>query len=184
MMARLQKYWHAVARIFEGDPRPGAARRAALRWNGVLLGIAALFAILATIQYRWVREIDTSMKVRVRSDLEARMTQWSLDFYREISAICVALQVGPDSGAHDIWIDYVQRYSAWAKTEGQEGSIENIPADPLLVSKIYIWETSNATTPTLHVLDPGNARIEIATAPGSLVSLLERLRERSESLQV
>jgi signal transduction histidine kinase len=110
------------------------------------------------------------------------MTQWSLDFYGELSAICVALQVGPDSGAQDGWTDYLQRYSEWSRKHLAQGSLENIRSNPALISRIYIWETSERAKPRLLLLDPNSNQIEQVAIPPQLEPLLVRLEESSLSL--
>ena len=74
------------------------------------------------------------------------MTQWNLDFYGRLSDICVALQVGPDSGARDIWNDFLQRYVVWSRKDGEQ-TIENIQSNSALVESVYIWETSDRFIP-------------------------------------
>lgn len=165
-----------------GGTGPGTARRSVLVWNVVLLAIAALLAAIGFLQYRWIRQISAAMEVRVRSNLESLMTQGNLDFYGELSAICVALQVGPDSGAHDGWMDYLQRYLDWSKKQAAQDSVENIRSNPALIARIYIWETSAREKPRLLLLNRDTNRIEEAVKPPDLEPLLARLQERSQVL--
>ena len=51
--------------------------------------------------------------MRMGAELESLMTKWHDDLYSEFSAICIAMQVGPDSGARDSWNDYLERYVEW-----------------------------------------------------------------------
>ena len=82
-------------------------------WTATLIGIAILLLALALLQYRWNAQIRQAAEVRAGAELESVMMKWRLDLYGELSTICIALQVGPDSGAHDGWDDYLQRYSRW-----------------------------------------------------------------------
>jgi len=172
------------SRVRKADARSGTTRTSVLIWNGVLLVIVGLLAIIAVLQYRWIKQIGIAMEARVRSNLESTMTQWNLDFYGELSSICVALQVGPDSGARDGWMDYLQRHSAWNWKQVEEGSPENIHSNPAMISKIYIWETTERPKPRLRLLNPDTYRIEQAVIPPVLEPLLARLEERSQSLQI
>ena len=70
-------------------------------WTATLIGIAALLIALALLQYRWNAQIRQAAELRAGADLESVMMKWHLDLYGEISTICVALQLGPDSGAHE-----------------------------------------------------------------------------------
>jgi len=145
------------------------------------LGIAGLLGAIAVLQYRWTEQLSAAMESRVGTDLYSSMTQWNLDFYGRLSDICVALQVGPDSGARDIWNDFLQRYVVWSRKDGEQ-TIENIQSNSALVESVYIWETSDLIHPQLHLLNSRSNRIENVTAPRDLDSLLGHLRERSQTL--
>ena len=66
-------------------------------WAAALCGIVALVVTIAGLQYRWHAQIRHATEVRMGADLESVMMNWHLDLYGEFIAICVALQVGPDS---------------------------------------------------------------------------------------
>jgi len=151
-------------------------------WNVIVLGIACLLGAIAVLQYRWTEQLSGAMERRIRSNLDSSMTQWSLDLYGRLSSICVALQVGPDSGAFGIWNDYLQRYVFWSQKAKEAALIENIHSDPALIESIYIWETSNRLHPQLHLLNPQTNRIEDVAAPEILNPLLARLSARSQTL--
>jgi len=171
-------------KLSNGGTRSGTRPRSLLKWNGVLLAIVGLLAAVAVLEYRWIRQIDAAMELRVRSNLKSLMFQWNLDFYGKLSSICVALQVGPDSGAHDDWMDYLQRYSSWHRQDAAQDSFENMRSNPALISKIYIWETSELARPRLRLLNPDTDRIKDASIPPLLEPLLARLKERSQNLQI
>src|SRR6266567_3845867 len=84
-----------------------------LFWIAVISGMASLLVMVAVLQYRWTRQLSVAAEARIGSTLQPMMLGWHLDFYGELSAICVALQVGPDSGARDTWNDYLRRYTDW-----------------------------------------------------------------------
>src|SRR3974390_2428195 len=105
----------------------------------VVAATAVLWVIVAALQYKWARELSAVTEVRMGGNLQSLMTQWHRDLYDELSAICIALQVGPDSGAHDDWNDYLQRYAAWKQDA----------IDLRLVQDIYEWHTSGEGEPEL-----------------------------------
>jgi signal transduction histidine kinase len=153
-----------------------------LFWGTVLFGVAALLIIVALLQYRWTSQLSAAAELRLGSKLESQMMSWSLDFYGELSAICVALQVGPDSGTHDTWNDYLQRYRDWSHV-GSTNSVENIYANPDLVQDIYIWETGSHPAQAIR-FNPQVGRIEHSSVPPHLGKLFARLTDRSSSLPV
>ena len=155
-----------------------------LFWTTVLFTISVLLAIVGTLQYQWSTEIKKESEVRVGADLESTMMKWHLDFYSEISAVCTALQIGPDSGARDSWEDYLQRYTQWSRAANSNDSTENIYTNPELVKDVYIWETSARARPRLLRLDPKTETIERSEIPLDLLALLAHLKRRASSLRV
>jgi signal transduction histidine kinase len=141
--------------------------------------MASLLIMVAVLQYRWTRELSVAAEARIGSTLQPLMLGWHLDFYSELSAICVALQVGPDAGARDNWNDYLHRYVDWSHE-----SEENIYANPGLIKNIYIWETSDSAKLRLLRLNANAAKIEILSVPQDLQPLLARLQANSSSLSV
>ena len=141
--------------------------------------MAVLLIAVAFLQYRWNMQIRQATEVRLCADLESVMMKWHLNLYREFSTICIALQVGPDSGAEDHWSDYLHRYGDWRRAANDAGSIENLYSNPDVVSNIYVYETSRGPNGRLLVLDPDADRIEQSNKPTGLDALLVRLQRRS-----
>jgi len=150
----------------------------------VLSGIVILLVILGTLQYRWSTQIKRVSEVRVGADLESVMFKWHLDFYGEFSNVCVALQIGPDSGERDSWEDYLHRYSRWGRRASQATAGDHLYPNRDLVEEIYIWETSRRADPRLLRLDANKERIEASRMPPELHSLLSHLHDNSANLQV
>ena len=153
-------------------------------WTATLTGIAALLLALALLQYRWNAQIRQAAELRAGADLESVMMKWNLDLYGELSTICVALQLGPDSGAHDRWDDYLQRYEKWRQADSSSAVIENIYSNPDIVSDIYIWETTRGENARLLRLNASAGRIEPVKKPSELNELLTHLQKQSRSLAV
>jgi signal transduction histidine kinase len=150
----------------------------------ILAGISLLLIIVAVLQYHWTSQLNEAMQGRIGGSLQSSMMAWNLDLYGELSAICIALQVGPDSGARDSWKDYLQRYVEWSRTETEFNSVENIYRNPDLIDSIYIWQTSGAKTKRLLRLNSNTEAFESATASQDLSPLLDRLQQRSSNLSV
>ena len=146
--------------------------------------MAALLVVAAVLQYLWTAEVSTASEARIGNDLESLMIRWHLDLYREFSAICVALQVGPDSGARDAWDDYLQRYTEWSRAEVRPNSSENIYRNPDFVADLFVWETSRGAGARLLRFNRDSDSIELSAPPSNLSTLLARLQSRSSSLSV
>ncbi len=164
--------------------RTKPAKGTSLFWIAVISGMVALLGIVAVLQYRWTMEVTEAADARIGSDLQSLMMDWHYDLYRELSAICAALQVGPDSGARDNWQDYLQRYSLWNRGTNQEASAEGIGSRANFVDNVYIWETSDPRKPRWLRLNAKANEIEPESVPAKLEPLLARLTERSSSLAV
>jgi len=63
----------------------------------VLSCMTSVLIIVAVLQYRWTKQLSVTSEARLTTHLQPLMIGWHLDFYGELSAICVALHVGPDS---------------------------------------------------------------------------------------
>jgi signal transduction histidine kinase len=150
-------------------------------WPLVLSGMVVLLAVLAFLQYRWTNEATAASEMRIGAELESFMMKWHGDLYGEFSAICTAMQVGPDSGARDTWNDYLERYVEWNNAPPHE-SLPNVYRNPDLVQSVYIWDTNLDAKPQLFHLNADQKKIEIADVPENLRTLLDRLRAHSTSL--
>jgi signal transduction histidine kinase len=109
------------------------------------------------------------------------MMKWHSDLYVEFSAICTAMQVGPDSGARDTWNDYLERYVEWNSALPRQ-TVPYVYRNPDLVGDIFIWETGGQLKPRLFLLNLDKKRIEVSSVPPELVNLLSRLEANSANL--
>jgi signal transduction histidine kinase len=159
-------------------------KRLPLFWIAVLSCMTSVLIIIGVLQYRWTKQLTLASEARLTTPLQPLMIGWHLDFYGELSAICVALQVGPDSGARDDWDDYLHRYVTWSHAPINPESVENIYANPGVVKSIYVWQTAGRAIPQLLRLDPGAARIQPSSNPEDLQPLLARLQAKSSSLAI
>jgi two-component system sensor histidine kinase SenX3 len=143
--------------------------------------MVVLLAVLAFLQYRWTNEATAASEMRIGAELESFMMKWHGDLYGEFSAICTAMQVGPDSGARDTWNDYLERYVEWNNALPHE-TLPNVYRNPDLVESVYIWDTNLEAKPQLFRLNEDKKKIELAEVPQNLQTLLARLRAHSTSL--
>lgn len=143
--------------------------------------MVGLLATVAVLQYRWTTEASRADEMRIGAEVESLMTKWHGDLYGEFSAICIAMQVGPDAGARDTWNDYLERYVAWNYALPHE-SLPYVYRNPDLVGEIYIWETNQQTKPRLFWLNLNTRKIEPVDEPAEFVTLLDRLHADSASL--
>jgi signal transduction histidine kinase len=146
------------------------------------VGTALLLVAAALLQYRWNRQMQHAAEIRSGSDVESRSVQWQLTLYRQLSSVCSALQVGPDSGAHNHWSDYSRRYREW-RAVSDSGSTGNVHSTTNVVADVYIFEASRGKSARLLRLDPNLSRMEMSPTPLRLRSLLAHLQGRSANLR-
>jgi len=145
--------------------------------------MALLWVIVATLQYRWATQLSAATEVRIGSNLQSLMTTWHRDFYDELSAVCIAMQVGPDSGAHDAWNDYLQRYEEWTRDGVSNEVAEGVYPNPELVRDMYDWQTSGTGKPGLFRLNANSKTLDNVSVPPELERLLARLKANSANLR-
>src|SRR5207244_5377640 len=91
--------------------------------------------IVAVLQYRSNIQLSTAAEIRAGSNLQSLMMNWGLDFYGELSTVCIALQVGPDSGERDSWEDFTHRYAEWSHAGINHDAAESIYSNPDLIER-------------------------------------------------
>jgi signal transduction histidine kinase len=144
--------------------------------------MAVLFILVGALEYLWNNQLKKAAEISMGTKLESVMIKWQLDFYGEFSTVCVALQIGPDSGERDSWQDYLHRYAKWSQATSRNGHFENLYVNHDLVKDIYIWETSQGLGPRLLRLNPEKEKVESADIPPEMRALLAHLKKNSSSL--
>ena len=174
------KHVSGVELVRKRGPESRMSRSARELWGSTatwvfgILGMAAVLVIVALLQYRWSVQSAEAAKDRIASDLQSFMMDFSLDLFEDLSDICAALQIEPDSGASEDWKNYRERYKAWRRTSDN--------AD--LVKSILIWETSRAKDPSLYRLDSDASVLHPERIAEELRPLLSRLEANSSSMDV
>ena len=167
-----------------GPRRALGAKRSSLSRITVLCGMVLALVVVATLQYKWATQLSAATEVRLGNNLQLLMTRWQRDLYDELSAICIAMQVGPDSGAHDAWNDYLQRYAEWRRGATMNEFAGAASANPELVQEIYDWQTSSPGKSEFLRLNPNAKTLDSVSVPPALEVLLARLKANSSNAQM
>lgn len=152
----------------------GNLRTSTAGWVVAILTMAAVLVTVAVFQYRWSVQTAEVAEARIATDLQSFMMDWGLDLFEDFSAICISLQIEPDSGASENWQVYLTRLHDWRRSSDESE----------LVQDVFIWETSRARDPVLFRLDSANRRLREETVAENLRPLLSRLDANSSSLDV
>jgi signal transduction histidine kinase len=101
-------------------------RRTTLSWLFVA-GLFALCGVLGVLQYRWIGEVSTALRERLRGSLQANLNRLSLDFSTELAAACRALlPEGPGLDSQVDEAEVAERYAQWKKTGRHIGMFRHI----------------------------------------------------------
>jgi signal transduction histidine kinase len=173
--------------IFASEPFGlGTSRRNGTRgyfafWSVALVLSAALLATVAVLQYRWTDQASSGEEMRIGAELESLMMKWHSDLYNEFSAICIAMQVGPDFGARDTWNDYLERYVEWNYAQPHQ-TLPSVYRNPELVGEVYILSPAHGPQFRVVHLNLDTRKIEDSSVPPELTTLVPRLSANSANL--
>src|SRR5712671_1209592 len=139
---------------------------------GAILVLTAILVVLATMQFRWSKEISQAASVRLHADLQSSMVAFRQDFNRELSTDSLAIQ---PHGALDTKAKlsaYADRIDAWRRTASH----------PDLVSDVYIWNPSAPSSAQLLKLNFETREFHPAEWPLNFSQLHETLDQRYSDL--
>jgi signal transduction histidine kinase len=127
----------------------------------ISLGLAALVAGLAALQYRWLGQVSDAERDRMRSSVRARATQVGESFDREITRAYFLLQLDPATRQQRDWPVYAARVQAWRASS----------AFPGMVSDLLLAERGPDGSVTLQRFNAGTGIFEPADWPARAVPL-------------
>ena len=137
----------------------------------IVIPAAIVVVILAALQYRWSNQVSEATGIRLADSLQMSMMNWHLDFFRDFSDICVAMQTESGTGPQNNWIQYGRRFAEWRKTT----------THPDLVSNVYILKLDEFSNPHALRLVPSSGRFESASWPSDLEDLRQDLQQASSN---
>ena len=141
-------------------------------WHAALGAVlVALLAILGTLQYRWLGEVSTAERDRLRASLRTRATDFSRAFDREITHLYLAFHVEGDELARDP----AGRLSA-AYDRAQRLSSENGIAG--IVKEVFLVDAGGAGPGVPQRLDPERRTLQTVSWP----SVFDSWQRRAGSL--
>jgi signal transduction histidine kinase len=89
---------------------------------------------LAVLQYRWTSEASEATAVRLADALQLSMINWHLDFFRNLSEVCLTMRIAPDGDALEESDRYAQKLVEW----------RSIARYPDLVSNVYVLQMTGS----------------------------------------
>jgi len=138
----------------------------------IVIALAAVLLVLAVVQYRWSSQMSEVARARMKANLQASLMGFRQDLYRELSAACLPLQLGPFNTPEERWSQYAQQFKHWSRTA----------AHPDLVADLYVWKNVNTQHAEFFRLDNETGELKAEEWPPGFESLRDKLRPISAGL--
>lgn len=132
-------------------------------WIAAVL-LAALLAILAVLQYRWIGEVSKAERQRLQTALEASAAHFADDLGHEVSRVFFAFQPRM-TGSQAVEPGVAERWRRWRETASQ----------PALVREVFVVDREAGGRLVLTRVDPATDQAVPAAWPDELLSVRRRL---------
>ncbi len=135
--------------------------------TGMVILATIVVLVLAALQYRWSNQVSEATSIRLADSLQMSMINWHLDFFRDFSEICIAMNADSDVTKPDDWNEYARRFAVWKKST----------AHPDLVANFYLMEFKEGQAPDVLRLDIRTAHFEAAKLTLDISPLRKELKD-------
>lgn len=142
----------------------------------VVATLTLLLILLATLQYRWLGQVNESGLKQRRVSLHAQATQFSLDFDREVSRAFFHFQMSMSTSRgtslNEPDRDYVDRYREWLTKSPY----------PQLVSDVFRVRANEQRQIVLEQLNYNESRLVPVEWPAEFVNLRQKFERDHKSI--
>jgi signal transduction histidine kinase len=140
-----------------------------VRWYSLVLGLAAVLAVLAVLQYRSGKQVSDATTEQMRASLQGSLMDVRQGLERELTPLCRALQSASDVPRPRAPQEYLVRFEDWRRAA----------AHPDLVADIFVWQTIDRPHPQLLKLNSNGTGFETVNWPADFDRLRQRLQKMS-----
>jgi signal transduction histidine kinase len=133
--------------------------------------LAALLALLATLQYRWLGQVSEGERASLQASLRAGATRFGQDFNREITRAFLNFQLDKGSLTGKAGAAYAARYDNWTKSAPY----------PRLVSELFLVEVDKRGGLELSRFNREASAFEPHDWPTEFAPLRERFEREHRS---
>jgi two-component system sensor histidine kinase SenX3 len=133
--------------------------------------LLGLIALLATLQYRWLGQISTAERERMRANLTTRTDAFATDVDRELTRAYLTFQLDPTDDGAGLASRLVTRHERWQGTSRY----------PRLVKDVYVATHQPSRPATLQRFNPSTGFIEPAAWPGALAPIRAQIESPEPS---
>jgi signal transduction histidine kinase len=132
----------------------------------VVIGLGAILATLAWVQYRWSDQVGQAERDRIEASLRIATTQFRQEFVRDLQTLASGLQPEPEFVSSKDWNSYAIQSVDFLKTATY----------PDLAAGVYLWHLDGG----LLELNRNTKQFEPASEPAALAPLLVRFKAQAE----
>src|SRR5262249_29394472 len=138
----------------------------------VLVGVLVVVLVaLAVMQYHWSLAVSRAERTRIEASLNASVSQFRQEFYRELSQAAATFHTDPEGPAGEFWSAYGEQYQAWMRTAQR----------PDLIANLYVWPVGTPDFKLLR-LRAADGRFETADWPTELSGLRGFMEQESRHI--
>ncbi|BCS36019.1 hypothetical protein TBR22_A52560 [Luteitalea sp. TBR-22] len=153
--------------------------RSGLRsWGPLALAgvLAALLLALASLQWRWLGQISTDERERMRTSLRTQVAQFTQEFDRELTRAYFWLQADRSPAPTPAAIDSVGHFQRWFGTAPHPGLVREI----FVVSLPHQGESAGRLAVSRYDRNR-EGLIALSGIPADVAPIVERLRKQPET---
>src|SRR5882757_9749242 len=143
-----------------------------LRWHGLVIGLAAVLAVLASLQYHSSRQISDATTQQMRASLQGALMDFRQGVERELTPLCRAWEADSGGSHSRVLQEYVSRLERWRRAA----------AHPDLVADVFLSRAADTPQPQLLRLNSNHNGFEAAAWPPEFAQLRHRLLEIGRDL--
>jgi signal transduction histidine kinase len=137
-----------------------------VRWYALLVGLAAVLALLAGLQYRASRQVSDATTEQMRASLQGSLLELRQGLERELAPLCRELQAESRVPRQKALPEYIKRFERWHRAA----------AHPGLVADVFVWHGVDTAHPQFLRLNSNRNEFEAAEWPSEFASLRQRLQ--------
>jgi signal transduction histidine kinase len=137
-----------------------------VRWYTLVVGLAAVLALLAVLQYRSSRQVSDATTEQMLASLQGSLLDLRQGLERELAPVCRELQTESRVPTQSNSSDYVDRVERWHRAG----------AHPGLVADVFLWRAAETAHPVFLRLNSNRTQFEPAEWPSEFGPLRQRLQ--------
>lgn len=144
-----------------------------VRWYALVVGLTAVLAVLAALQYRSSKQVSDATTEQMRISLQGSLMDLRQGLERELRPLCRELQTQSGFPRQSSTQEYLSRFERWRRAA----------AHPSLVTDFFIWRAVDTEHPQLIRMNSNGKEFEATNWPSELEPLRRRFQDSALTLK-